>query len=250
MRHGSFHKNVSITLIVTFLLYSQAAFSSEPTFKILGDIVGSGKIEMQTASNKWIPLSDKAYPVVDGTHLRSGDGRMSIILRDGVRMEIGKNSDIVVSGLRGNYSINLNNGSVGFSVPQGVEFAVATPTTTVQVPTGSAIIQKVNLEVQENIRGMVTYDGKGTKVTSVSGTLMVKNAIGTISQMVSAGNAVYFAQADGGNRAIPVQLPEAAGEAGFGALGLVGLGVVAIGGIFVVSNMAKGGGAAASPSKP
>lgn len=249
MRHGGFHKNVSITLIVTFLLYSQAAFSSEPTFKILGDIVGSGKVEMQTAFNKWIPLSDKAYPVVNGTHLRSGDGRMSIILRDGVRMEIGKNSDIVVSGLRGNYAINLDNGSVGFSVPQGVEFAVTTPTTTVQIPSAPTMIQKVSLESQEHTRGMIICDGKGTKVTSVSGTLMVKNAIGTISQMVSSGNAVYIAQADGGNRTIPVQLP-AGGAGGLSASEIGAALLVFFGGGGLLFNSVMSKGNVASPSHP
>lgn len=208
---------VVISLVMGILLLSgQFAFSIEPSVTILGDVVGKGSTEMKAAFNKWISISDKAYPLMDGSHLRSGAGMMSSIFRDGARMEIGKNSEIIVTGARGTYAVDLSKGKIAFSMPQGISFSVTTPTATVQTQVQPNIIQKVSTTSQDYIRGTVGYDGKGTTITAMSGTIMVRDARGAAAHTVTAGNSVYIAGEGSGHRATPAQLaePEAAPRRG------------------------------------
>lgn len=188
---------VAFVLGVVFFC-SQLVFAVEPSVSILGDVFGSGKAEMKTAFDRWVPVSGKTFPVIDGANLRSGKGMMSLIFRDSVRMEVGKNSEVVVSGSRGNYTIELNKGQVAFSVPQGISFSVKTPTSTIQTK-APGMIQKVSMVSQNDTKGVVTYDGKGTRITSLNGTLSVRSGLGLQVQTVSAGNALYIEGKDSGN---------------------------------------------------
>jgi len=206
---GKMKRSRALISIVTgiLLLGSQLAFAMEPSVSILGDIVGKGTTEMQTAFNKWISVSDKAYPLMDGSHLRSGDGTMSSIFRDGARMEVGKNSEITVTGARGNYAVGLSKGKIAFSLPQGISFSVTTPTSAVQTRVQPNMIQMVSTTSQDYVRGSVGYDGKGTTITAVSGTLLVKDAKGVAAYTVTAGNSIYIAGSESGYRATPTQTP-------------------------------------------
>ncbi len=186
-------------LLSVFLLCGRLAFAAQPSINILGDVVGSGTAEMKTAFNQWISVSGKTYPVIDGATFRSKDGNMSLIFRDSVRMEVGKNSEIVVSGSRGSYAVSMNSGQIIFSVPRGVSFSVKTPTSTVQTREASALIRKVSLSSQDDIKGVISYDGKGTKITAISGTLTVRSGMGVQLQSVAAGNAIYIEGKDSAN---------------------------------------------------
>lgn len=241
-----FRKFVSATLVVSFLLFSQTAFSLETQLNVIGDVVADGKAEMKAAFNKWIPIKGKSYPIADGTQLKTSDGKLSVVLRDGVRIEIAKNSLVTISGSRSSYSINLDNGSLGFSVPHGVDFSVVTRTSTVTVPSAEGLIKKVSMEATENTTGVVIYDGKGTKVMSVSGRLLVKSALGEKSQVVDAGKAFYVAGSDAGYRVTPVQLVETTEAAPVYALSPVPfiLGGVVVGSYFLINSLYK-----ASPSR-
>ncbi len=193
------------------LFCSQLVFAADPSISVLGDVIGSGKVEMKTAFEKWVPISGKTFPVIDGANLRSGDGMMSLIFRDSVRMEVGKNSDIVVTGSRGNYVIDVNKGQIAFSVPKGISFSVRTPTSTIQTKGATDLIQKASLSSQDDVKGVVTYDGKGTRVTAINGTLVVKSGLGVKLQTVSAGDAIYIEGKDSG-RVINVQTPQTTDE--------------------------------------
>lgn len=185
-------KSILAIVLGISLFCSQLVFAMEPSISILGDVVGSGRAEMKTAFDKWISVSGKTYPVIDGANLRSGDGMMSLILRDAVRIEVGKKSEITVSGSRGNYSVNVTGGQIAFSVPKGISFSVKTPTSIVQTKASTDLIQKVSLTSQDDVKGIVTYDGKGTRVTAINGTLVVKSGLGVQLQTVTAGNAIYI----------------------------------------------------------
>jgi hypothetical protein len=181
------------------LLFAQFAFCAEPTIAILGDVVGNGKTEMKAAFNQWISVSGKPYPVIDGAHLKAGDGAMSIVFRDGARLEAGKYTDFTVAGSKGSYSISMESGTVGFSVPQGVALTVTTPTSTIQAHSAAPMIQKASLSSQgQVVKGVVSHNDKGTKVMAVSGTLTVRSGIGVAVQTVSEGNAIYIEKTDGG----------------------------------------------------
>jgi hypothetical protein len=148
---------------------------------------------MQTAFSQGISVSGKPYPVIDGAHLKVGDGSMSIVFRDGAKLEAGKYTDFKVAGSKGSYSITMEGGTVGFSVPQGVAFSVTTPTSTIQAHSAAPVIQKVSLSSHAQVvRGVVSYTDKGTKVMAVSGTLMVRSGIGVAAQTVSEGDTIFI----------------------------------------------------------
>ncbi|HUO76969.1 MAG TPA: hypothetical protein VMU21_05260 [Thermodesulfovibrionales bacterium] len=181
------------------LFFSQSAFSSESTITILGDVVGNGDTYMKAAFKQDIPLRGKPYPLIDGAHLRAGDGMMSVVFRDGAKLEVGKFSDLVVNGSRGSYIVNMGSGKIGFVIPQGTSFSVKTPNSTIQTQSAAPAIQKASLSSQSTtVKGVVSYDGKGTKVMAVSGTLTVRSGIGVVLQTVSEGNAIYIDGKDGG----------------------------------------------------
>ncbi|MGD1076324.1 MAG: FecR domain-containing protein [Thermodesulfovibrionales bacterium] len=192
---------LSFVLALAFLLNGKMAFPLDPSINVLGDLAGSGKAEMKVL-DRWVSVTDKTFPLVDGASLRSGDGRMSIILRDGARMEIGENSACEISGSKGDYSVRLRTGNVGFTVPKGISFAVATSKSQI-LARPAEMLQKVKYENEGTVQGVISYDGKGTKVTSVSGTLVVKNAGGSETEMVTTGKAVYIADNESGKSATP-----------------------------------------------
>ncbi len=210
------------------LLCSQLVFAVQPSISILGDVVGSGKTEMKTAFDRWIPISGKTFPVIDGANLRSGDGIMSLIFRDSARMDVGKNSDVIVTGARGNYAIDVKIGQIAFAVPKGISFSVKTPTSTIQTQASTDLIRKVSFSSQDDVKGVVTYDGKGTRITAINGTLVVKSGLGVKLQTLSAGDAIYIARKDTGN-IIKVQPVEDDNKGG-GAAGAPGEGGAAGGG--------------------
>ncbi len=258
------HKTViSLTLAALFLT-ARFAYPVEPA-AILGDVVGKGKTEMKTAFDKWISISDKAYPLMDGSYLRSGDGMMSSIFRDGARMEIGKNSEIIVTGARGTYAVELSKGKIAFSIPRGISFSVTTPTATVQTQVQPNIIQKVSTTSQDYIRGTVGYDEKGTTITALSGTLVVSDSRGAATRTLSAGNSLYISGSESGFRPVPVQLaevqtngntnpksPDTLSSHGPGLSPLIVFGGSAgvIGGTYLIVNSTTKTKGVASPSRP
>ena len=198
VRRSGFILVVSI-MVGFFLLLGQAAYSAESTITILGDVVGNHNTYMKAAFSQWISVSGKPYPLIDGTRLQVGDGMMSVVFRDGARMEIAKFTDLVVNGSRGSYIVSMDNGKVGFVIPQGTSFSIKTPNSTIQTQSAIPMIQKASISSESNkAKGVVSYDGKGTKVTAVSGSLTVRSGIGAALQTVSEGHAIYIEGKDGG----------------------------------------------------
>jgi hypothetical protein len=253
-----FSKVISMVLII-LLIYTPFVFSMDTSVAILGDVVGNGSAEMKTAFDRWISVAGKSYPIVDGSNLRSGEGRMSMVLRDGVRLEVGKNSNTIVNGSRGNYTIHLLSGSVGFIVPEGISFSVATPTSNVKVQSKTSNVRRITLVSEDNTRGLVIYDGKGTKVISVGGILMVEDTTGKGMQMLTSGNSLYVDEMGIGNasRVTPVQIAEGEGGSDLTKLlTIIGIGVgLGVGGLLLFGGSSGGGDGdgdeePASPSIP
>jgi hypothetical protein len=254
------HKGIISIVTISLLLFSQVALSMETSLNIIGDVVGKGVTEMKASTNRWISVSGKSFPILDGSNLRSKDGTMSVAFKDGVRLETGKNSDFIVNGSKGNYAITLAMGSIAFTVPQGVSFSVTTPNGTIMPQTSPHTIQKVSDTPQENVRGVVLYDSKGTKVMTVSGILMVKNVKGAGVQTVTAGNSLFIANEETERRIVPAQLAQPApGAAAAAVIGpptaipplvVVGGAALIIGGTALAVKSTTRGGQPVSPSKP
>ena len=245
---------ITLLLAVSLFLSGGQAFPLEPTVAVLGDAVGAGKAEMKVL-DRWVPITGKSFPVSDGANLRTGDGRLSLVFRDSVRMEVGNKSDCVFTGSRGNYGVQLSSGSLGFMVPRGVSLSVTTQTATVQIHSVDGMIKNVSLDAEEHTRGVVIYDGKGTKVMSVSGSLIVKVAGGAQTEVVGAGKALYVEDTGSKRQITPVQLVETVpgGTGGVTPLmGAVGAGAGMAGGFLGVDSLYNSGGGRtpASPSRP
>ena len=254
------HKGIIFLVTLSLLLHSRIVLSMESSLNIIGDVVGKGVTEMKASTNRWISVSGKSFPVIDGANLRSKDGTLSLAFKDGVKVESGKNSDLIVNGSKGNYSITLGIGSIAFTVPQGVSFTVTTPNGTIMPQTAPPTIQKVSTAPQESVRGVVLYDSKGTTVMSVSGILMVNNVKGAGVQTVTSGNSLFIANEDPERRMIPAQLAQPVPGGAGAVIGppavisppvVVGGSILTIGGTYLaVKSRFKGEGQPVSPSKP
>jgi hypothetical protein len=174
--NGTIIKSIlAIYGVIIVLFFTQAAFSSEPAVVLLGDVVGNGNVEIRVASDKWAGLNGKTFPVFAGTHLRTNNGMLSINLRDRVRIEVGRNSNITISGKKGDCSVRVNNGVVGFMVPDGIKFSVITPTMNIEFPNAKSLFQRMDMNAEGNLTGAVVYDGKETKLVPTSETDLALN---------------------------------------------------------------------------
>jgi hypothetical protein len=245
-----------ISVAVIFFLYSSQVFSMNSSLAALGEVMGSGNAEMKTAFNRWLTITGKSCPIVDGANLKSGKGKMSVVMRDGVTIEVGADSYAIINGSIGNYVIKLSSGGVAFSIPKSISFSVITPTSIVRVQSADKGIQKVNTSTDYYAKGAVIYDGKGTKVISVGGTFMVEDTTGKGMQILTSGNSIYVDEIGNASRVTPVQLSETeeAGSDDTKLLKIIGITALVLGGgIAVAAAMSGGDGGgdgSASPSRP
>jgi hypothetical protein len=245
-----------ISVAVIFFLYCSQVFSMNSSLAAIGEVMGSGNAEMKTAFDRWLTITGKSYPIVDGANLKSGKGRMSVVMRDGVTVEIGADSFVIINGSTGNYTINLSSGGVAFSIPESISFSVITPTSIVRVQSADKGTQKVNVSTDYYARGAVIYDGKGTKVISVDGTLMVEDTTGKAMQILTAGNSIYVDETGNALRITPAQLSETekAGSDDTKLLKIIGITGAVLGVGIIAAALSGGGGdggdGSASPSRP
>jgi hypothetical protein len=243
-----------ISVAVIFFLYSSQVFSMNSSLAALGEVMGSGNAEMKTAFDRWLTITSKAYPIVDGANLKSGKGRMSVVMSDGVTVEIGADSYAIINGSIGNYVINLSSGGVAFSIPKSISFSVITPTSIVRVQSTESRIHKVNMSAKDATKGAVIYDGKGTKVISVDGTLMVEDTTGKGMQVLTAGNSIYVDEIGNASRVTAIDLAETeeAGSDDTKLLKIIGITGAVLGVGIIAAALGGGGGGdgSASPSTP
>lgn len=170
---------LSLLLGLTIFLSTSLSFAAYTSpVNVLGSVMGTGNAQMTGGFGKQIPLSGKSFPVVNGAHITSGNGSASISMNN-TNLTMGKSSEIVVSGQPGSYSVNLLKGSLSYSVPQGVDLTVNTPTSVVKAPTGTSAAGS-----QRSVTGMVTSSSAGTTTSSNINllNLSVKNILGIGNQ--------------------------------------------------------------------
>lgn len=203
-----------IRIIIPFILLAplmhQVAQAAEPSINvsILGEVVGNKNAAMKGAFERWISLNGRTYPLVDGANLRANDGTMTILFRDSARMEVGRGSDLLVTGEIGHYQANVRIGNVGFAAPRGSSFSISTPNAAIYtlVTQGQdQSLQQGDLTVVDTVRGVVRYDGKGTLIIAVTGTTIMRGGNGGGDHTIREGEAVYVTE-DGSSRFIPAAL--------------------------------------------
>jgi hypothetical protein len=167
---------VTLLLGITFFLYSPFLLAATGTSPILGSVVATGNASMKAGIDRWIPVDQKTHPVVDGTALKTEEGTTSITMKDGVTIEMGKKTDLIVNGALGNYSMRLQQGTMAFKVYEGIGLSVTTPNTSVVIQRVSGTIEKARHTFKDEISGIVTHDGKDTQVICLRGKFSVTQA--------------------------------------------------------------------------
>ncbi len=193
-----------LLLLITLyaILFLTQGKAESDTFPI-GTVLGVGNAELESIQGKFIALDTNTYPLFSDSTLRTRDGKATVTLKDGGRMEIYKETEFSIHGGNGNYRINLNKGALAFSFPLRLSITIITSTATIETGRAGDIIQKVGYERENEIKGVILIDKKGnTQVVSISGEMMVKDIKGA-SQILTSGKSLYISTDP--YRIIPVQ---------------------------------------------
>jgi ferric-dicitrate binding protein FerR (iron transport regulator) len=200
-----------LLLGITLLVSAPLALAADATPRLLGTVVASGKASMKARLDRWVPVDEKTFPVVDGTALKTGDGTMAITMKDGASIEIGKKTDLVVSGAVSNYFMRLQQGTIAFKIYEGMGLSVTTPSTSVVVQRVSGTIETTRHTVKDEISGIIIHDGKETQVFCQRGKFGVMQASAE-TMILSEGNRVAVQDPLAGTQAPTATLPESAGR--------------------------------------
>jgi ferric-dicitrate binding protein FerR (iron transport regulator) len=178
-----------LLLGITLLAYSPVALAAEGAPRLLGTVVASGNASMKAGLDRWVPVDEKTHPVVDGTCLKTEDGAMSVTMKDGASVEIGKRTDLVIGGALSDYSMKLQLGTIAFKIYQGTGLSVTTPSTSVVVQRVSGSVENTRHTFKDEINGIITYDGKETQVICLRGKFTVMQAAAETTTLTE-GNTV------------------------------------------------------------
>lgn len=204
-------KGLLAFLVCFFALFFLIAGNAESNTFPIGTVLGTGQAELESMPGKMTTLDTNAYPLFSDSRLMTKDGRVSITLRDGGRMEAYKNSELSIQGGKETYRIDLKRGSIAFSFPFTSSVTIITPTATIETGS-SALIKKVGYTKESNLKGVALIDEKGnTQVISISGEMVVRDGRGS-HQILASGKGLYIS-ADP-YRIIPAQaigIPEKGG---------------------------------------
>lgn len=189
---------VVLILAVFFVAGTADMSSGSPAGLALGSALGTRDTSMQTSFGSWMPIDGKTYPVVSGATLKSGNGNISVTLKDFTRIDGGRNTEFVVNGTpAAGSTVTLQKGAVAFRVPLSATLTIITSTAQVTIPAADpGSIKKVSTNNREDRIGAVLYDGKGTRVSSLGGSFSVMNGVGTTRHLLSNGSAVYIGGAE------------------------------------------------------
>lgn len=220
----------------TNLLVSQLAFSMEPSLKVIGTVTGKGDVKVETSFNNLVEI-DRPFPCYNGLHLKTGDGSAAINLKNGIRLDVGKTTELIMAGEK-DYSVNLLLGGLSFSVPEGVNLTISTPSASISTSPISGI-KRVSSD-SAMIKGIVIFDGKGTNVVSLSGVFTVREINGTTTQIVSTGKAIYLGNDKADIRTVVLPSGLVGGGSALAAAlpGIIGSAVV-LGTYFTVNSTVK-----------
>ncbi len=248
---------VFVALVFSFSSIIPAFGQSGPL--VLGELQSRGNVMISTSTGEW-QKALPTYPVLQKTGLRTEDGTALMLLRGGSRIEIAKNSSLLVDGSAASYSMDMSAGSVAFSVDSNAAMTIATPHTTVTINSSSPPLQQSG-----RVLGVVTVSSQGTEVKGLSGRIVVNHAGGS---KVLAGGEHFFSGGEKPFKVVKVQSTAPASEekqkqagavpppdtGGSSNKGYVIGGLLVVGGIVVAVGAlgggggGGGGGSTASPS--
>ncbi|MCI0469125.1 MAG: hypothetical protein L0Y62_03555, partial [Nitrospirae bacterium] len=138
--------------------------------------------------------SDKTHPLLSNSTVRTGEGRASGRLKSGTGAELWKETNTNFSGAPGKETAYLNIGCLAVNVPAGISFSVITPTSVVQM--------------QGPVEGVIGFDGNITTVSSISGSMALRDPANILKRTVSTKQSVHMFGAAEGYRVQEAQFVE------------------------------------------
>ena len=202
-------------LMITLILTVSAAYALTP----IGQVVPDGKGFVKIGSG-WNELQGVS-PVVSGGEFKTLDGKLSMLFKDGVRLEIGEMSEVSPVGTFGKYTVQLKKGKMSFVVPKESSLTIKTRDFEIEVQKNMTDqkIEKVSYAERKTIGG-IYYDGNKTRVAAISGTVFMKDSKSSQIVKVYEGEAVEISNKDG--KMLVTQLAGSSAGAAFASAGAAG----------------------------
>ncbi|MBI5378934.1 MAG: carboxypeptidase regulatory-like domain-containing protein, partial [Nitrospirae bacterium] len=104
--------------------------------KIIGEVLAVGKVEMALRGQPWMGLETRSYPIVADARLRTADGRAAVLLTRIGRLELGRQTESLVSAGPDGAALLLSRGSVKYSISPHARVYVQTPAVLVEIGRG------------------------------------------------------------------------------------------------------------------
>jgi len=169
-------------------LIVQPVVSYSATVQAFGQSVGTGEAEVNIEGDNWTAVG-RSFPVGAEGRYRTGEGRLTFLLKDGTRIELGDNSAMALNCSKGNYTAILEKGKIGVSTNGASSVTVTTPDSL-----------KVVVSEKDSIAGAY-FDGKKTQVVSILGDLKIIE--GPSVMRLASGNS-YIKEIGAEPRIVPV----------------------------------------------
>lgn len=190
-------------------------------------------------SGQWSRMTG-VNPVGLQEDFRTAEGSLSLVLKDGTRLDAGKDSEFAIRSAiddtgRPSYTVTLVRGRIGINNAAGTKMVIKTPDNQL-LETG-----------QKGFIGGLSFDGARTRIINLSGNLVVKAG----AQETLAGAAADKNGARANDPASPATDPAAIVAPGGEGSILTGLGVAGgMGGAAGAGVAAENSMRHASPSRP
>jgi len=84
-------------MVAVLLLVFNVSYAFEGARSVCGEAVSTGDAELVTGPNSVISLKGKPFPISEGAKLRTRDGSITVIMKNGERIEVGKNSELTIN---------------------------------------------------------------------------------------------------------------------------------------------------------
>ncbi len=237
-------RKTTVMILITFVCFAIQPLNAFAAPTLIGEVAGAGKAEVLIFGDDWSRV-ERSYPVFAKSRYRTSDGTLSFLLKDGTRLDVGNNSEVIVEGAEGEYSVLLLDGEVAFNVPEDSTLRVRSSGTTVGAGT---VIAKNGVITPGGVAGAVKYDGVNTTASAVKGALSVASSNETTT-LAEGENMVVSAA---GKSVEGATAAEGAGNPGNDGkkaeLTILGFGLFTAGAIALAVGGDDGG--VASPSSP
>lgn len=238
-----------VSLVVSMSLLSMIAGPPcHAGSEVYGEVIPVGVITEMVDMKSWRQIA-QAMPVISGdTHIyKTGDGKLSLLLTDGTRIEADKNTEFSVTGKTSKNPLELKRGVITFSVPGGVDINIAREGIRILVPADAP-------EWDKRVIGTVSYDGKTAFIGSEQGEIKVSTPADGMGEMIILSGESYSYTFKDDDSLATVSLPvqekvlsaRNAALVGAGLAVVLGLGLAFGGG----GGSGSGGGGSNPPASP